>query len=128
MEFATAAMKEIGEGVVILLHKDPQFEAFARDVDVDRYVEGACKKFLERMASTEDPISRILARFRAPTPDETGTIESFTKRFADRIDGPIDAYEQEHGHLPPAASKSILNLYRLIATGNFIDTAQAQHA
>ena len=128
MAFANAAMREIGEGVVLLLRDDPKYEAFAREVDVDRYVEGACTKFLERMTSTEDPISRILARFRAPTPDEANTIEAFAKRFADRIDGPIDAYEKAHGHLPPAASKGILSLYRLIATGHFIDTARVQHA
>lgn len=127
-EFAASAMKEMGEGIAILLHKDPKYADFAREVDVDAYLDGACAKFLERMEGTADPITRILARFRAPTADQASTIETFTRRFADRIDQPIDAYEHEHGHLPPATSKGILNFYRLIASGHFIDTPPAQPA
>jgi mannitol-1-phosphate/altronate dehydrogenase len=125
--FATEAMREMSEGVAILLHKDPKYAAFARDVDVDRYLEGACDKFLERVATTDDSMSRILARFRAPTPSATSTIEAFTKRFTERIDAPIHAYEREHGHLPHAASKGLFDLHRLIASGSFIDTVQPRH-
>ena len=127
-ECAASAMREIGEGIAILLHKDPKYAAFRRDVDVDAYLDGACRKFLERMLATEDPVARILARFRTPTPDQSSSIETFTKRFADRIDEPIDAYELEHGYLPPAMSKGIFNFYRLIASGHFIDTVPAQIA
>ncbi len=108
--------------------KDPKYAAFAREVDVEDYLDGACRKFLERLVSTEDPMTRILARFRAPTPGEPGTIEAFTSRFIERIDAPIHAYEQARGHMPPAASKGLLNLHRLIASGSFIDTVQPQHA
>lgn len=127
-EFAAGAMREMGEGIAILLHKDPRYADFAREVDVDAYIEGACAKFLERIEATADPVARILARFRAPTPDRASTIETFAKRFTDRIDEPIDAYEHEHGHLPPATSKAILNFHRLIAAGHFIDTPPAQPA
>jgi len=91
LAFAASAMREIGEGIAILLHKDPKYSAFAQDVDIDSYVGGACRKFLERMETTDDPVNRILARFRAPTRDQSSSIETFTKRFADRIDEPIDA-------------------------------------
>lgn len=92
-------MRAIGEGIAILLRKDPGYAAFARDVAVDGYLDGACRQFLELMESTEDPVNRILARFRAPMPDQASAIATFTRRFADRIDEPIDAYE--HGTSPP---------------------------
>ncbi len=73
------------------------------------------------MLRTEDPIGRILARFRAPTPDEHDTIEAFNRRFAEQIDPPLEAYAAEHGVVPPAASQSLFNLHRLLASGHFVD-------
>ena len=69
-EFATSALREMSDGVAILLRREPRFAAFARDVDVDLYLEGLCAKFLERLATTEDSMARILARFRAPSRSE----------------------------------------------------------
>jgi hypothetical protein len=121
-QFATSAIQEMSEGVAILLRKDPKYAAFAGEVDIDLYLEGACAKFLERIASTEDPMSRILARFRAPTRSEPHSIEAFTRRFTDRVDAPIDAYWHEHRHMPHAASRGLFDLHRLLASGSFIDT------
>lgn len=127
-EFARAAVGEMSEGIGIILKKDPKYADFAREVDVDEYLRGARETFLKRLITTDDPMSRILARFRAPTSDDATTIEAFNRRFAERIDEPIDAYEHEHGHMPPAASKGLFNLHRLIASGHFIDTVDCQHA
>ena len=122
-EFAATALAEMSEGVAILLRSDPKYADFAREVDVDAYLAGARKAILERFASTEDPISRILARFRAPSSEDHHTIESFNKRFADRVDGPLEAYAAEHGVVPPAASRSLFNLHRLLAHGHFVDAS-----
>ena len=76
---------------------------------------------LRRPSGTEDTISRILARFRAPTPEDSHTIEAFNNRLGDRVDPPLEAYAAEHGMVPPAASRSLLNLHRLLAAGHFVD-------
>ena len=125
MEFARKAMREMQEGVAILLRAGDRFQAFAEDVDVDQYLEGAAAAILRRFCSTEDPITRILARFRAPTADSVDTIVSFSKRFADRVDEPMQAYEARKGFLPPAASRGVLSLMRLVANGTFITAAAA---
>jgi hypothetical protein len=125
MEFARRAMREMQEGVAILLRGDSRFRQFVEDVDVDQYLELAADAILRRFCSTEDPITRILARFRAPTPDATDTIVSFSKRFADRVDEPMQAYEAKRGVLPPAASRGVLSLMRLVARGTFITAAAA---
>lgn len=119
--FAATALGEMSEGVSLLLRKDPQYADFVREVDVDAYLEGARDAIFERFSRTEDTISRILARFRAPSSDDFRTIESFNKRFGDRIDPPLEAYADEHGVVPPAASQSLFNLHRLIASGHFVD-------
>lgn len=125
MDFARAAMREMQEGVAVLLRRDARFNRFVEDVDVDAYLEGAAAAILRRFCSTEDPITRILARFRAPTPDSVDTIVSFSKRFADRVDAPIKAYEAKRGVLPPAASRGVISLMRLVANGTFITAAAA---
>ncbi|HEX8415165.1 MAG TPA: hypothetical protein VF637_14975 [Sphingomicrobium sp.] len=125
MEFARKAMREMQEGVAILLRGGDRFRAFVEDVDVDQYLEGAAAAILRRFCSTEDPITRILARFRAPTADSVDTIVSFSKRFADRVDEPMQAYEARKGFLPPAASRGVLSLMRLVANGTFITAAAA---
>ena len=125
LEFARTAMREMQEGVAILLRSDDKFREFVEDVDVDAYLDGAASAILRRFCSTEDPITRILARFRAPTPDSIDTIVSFSKRFADRVDGPMQAYEARNGVMPPAASRGVVSLMRLVARGSFITAVAA---
>lgn len=120
-KFAEAALGEMSEGIGLLLRDDPRYEAFVRDVDVDAYLEGAREAILRRFSGTEDSIGRILARFRAPTPEDHDTIDAFNRRFAERIDPPLEAYAAEHGVVPPAASQSLFNLHRLLASGHFVD-------
>lgn len=120
---AIAVMDEMRDGVAFLLRRDPAYADFVRDVDVDRYLAGAASAILERFFSTEDPITRILARFQAPAPGDTTAIEAFTSRFADRINGPIAAYEAEKGVVPPATSRGLLSLLRLVETGTFINAS-----
>ncbi len=118
---AIAVMDEMREGVALLLRRDPAYAAFVRDVDVDAYLAGAATAILKRFFATEDPITRILARFQAPPAGDPGPIEAFSSRFADRINGPLAAYEAEKGVLPPAASRSLLSLLHLVQSGTFID-------
>jgi hypothetical protein len=118
--FAMEVMQEMKEGAAIAL-RDPRYKAFARDYDVDHYLEGAATAILRRFFETEDSITRILARFQAPTPKAVATIETFSKRFEDRVGEPISAYEKERGRAPPAASHSLFSLLRLVASGTFIE-------
>ena len=120
---AIAVMDEMREGVALLLRRKPEYADFVRDVDVDRYLAGAASAILERFFSTEDPITRILARFQAPLSGDTAALEAFTSRFADRINGPIAAYEAEKGIVPPATSRGLLSLLRLVETGTFINAS-----
>ncbi|HEX8465663.1 MAG TPA: hypothetical protein VF627_13680 [Abditibacterium sp.] len=126
--FAEQVMQEMSEGIAILLRRDPAYADFVRDVDVEAYLAKTGSAILERFASTDDPMTRILARFHTPTPDEVHSIESFSKRFSDRVDGPLHAYEAEKGQMPPAATRSILDLYHLIADGFFVERLQPQGA
>jgi hypothetical protein len=88
-------------------------------------VDGAAAAILRRFSSTEDSIARILARFRKPSPHETTSIESFIKRFFDRVDPAIAAYQSEKGVPPPATSHGLVSLCRLLASGTFVDVAAA---
>ena len=124
-KFAEQVLCEISEGIQIMLCNDPEYADFVRDVSPADYLDGAAKAILRRFASTEDSIARILARFRKPSPEETTTIESFVKRFFDRVDPPIAAYEAEKGFDPPATSHGLLSLCRLLASGTFVDSAAA---
>lgn len=126
-EFATAALEEMGEGIALLLRRDPEYAAFLRDVDIDLYLERSRKAILARLAGTEDSMTRILARFRAPTRTDPHSVEDFARRFADRIDAPIDAFRREHSHKPRSASRSLFDLHRLIASGSFINTVGRHH-
>ncbi|MHC2017794.1 hypothetical protein ACYQOP_08030 [Methylobacterium sp. CM6247] len=119
--YAIAVMDEMREGVAILLRRDPAYATFVREVDVDAYLAGAATAILQRFFSTEDPITRILARFQAPTSGDITPIEAFSRRFADRINDPIGAYETEKGFVPPAAGRGLLSLLRLVESGTFID-------
>ena len=121
-QFAASVMAEMREGVAIALRSDPHYASFVEDVDVEDYLEGAATAILRRFHSTEDPITRILARFRAPTSEAYTSVDAFSKRFADRINEPINAYTMAKGVAPPAASHSLLSLLQLVASGTFIDT------
>jgi mannitol-1-phosphate/altronate dehydrogenase len=125
LQFAKQVIREISEGIAILLRKDPEYADFVRDVSPEKYLDGAAKAILRRFSSTEDSIARILARFRKPSPGETTTIESFVKRFFDRVDPPIAAYEAEKGIDPPATSHGLVSLCRLLASGTFVDSEAA---
>jgi hypothetical protein len=109
------------EGVALVLRSNPRYASFVEDVDVDDYLEGAARAILRRFYATEDPITRILARFQAPSSEGYTSIEAFTKRFADRINEPVNAYTSKRGFAPPATSRGLLSLLRLVASGTFID-------
>ena len=121
-QFAREVMEEMRDGVAVILRKEARYEGFVRDVDVDDYLTGASHAILRRFSATEDPITRILARFQAPTTDSVDTVASFSKRFVDRVDAPMRAFEEEHGTVPVAATHSVQSLLRLLASGTFIDS------
>jgi hypothetical protein len=118
---AIAVMDEMREGVAFLLRREPEYAEFVRDVDVGRYLAGAASAILDRFFATEDPITRILARFQAPLPGDTTAIEGFASRFAERINRPIAAYGAEKGMVPPATSRGLLSLLQLVESGTFIN-------
>lgn len=120
-QFARKVMQEMRDGVAAILRSSPQYASFVEEVDVDAYLEGAAEAILRRFSTTEDPITRILARFQAPSSKDHDTVISFSKRFSDRVDEPMRAYEAEHGTVPPAASHGVQSLIRLLASGTFID-------
>ena len=121
VEFASTVMREMQDGVAAILRSDPQYAAFVHDVDPDWYLDGASRAILNRFLDTEDPITRILARFQAPSPESHSTIEAFSRRFTDRVGLPLTAYERDYGVPPRAATQSILGLVKLLASGTFID-------
>jgi hypothetical protein len=123
-QFTRDVMQEISEGIAILLRKDPTYADFVRDVDVEVYLAGTAASILRRFETVDDSITRILARFHTPTPDDYNTIQSFSKRFADRVDLPMEAHMSAKG-ATPAADTGIKSLYHLISQGNFIDTVQS---
>lgn len=123
--FARDVMSEMRDGVAAILRHKPDYAAFVRDVEVDDYLDGAARAILARFSQTEDPITRILARFQAPTSDSYTSVVSFSRRLADRVDEPMRAFEAEHGTVPPAAAHSVQSLMRLIASGSFIDARSA---
>ena len=118
---AAEILIEMRDGVEILLRSEPQYRAFVNDVDVTRYLDDATAAILERFRANEDTMTRILARFRMPSPDEHGTIQSFTGRLLGRVDPPMAAYQRERGLPPITATRSLFNLFRLEASGTFVD-------
>ena len=121
--FAESVMAEMREGVSNILRREPEYAEFIRDVDPDVYLQGAAEAILKRFMSNEDPVTRILARFQAPTSKSPATVQAFSQRLADRVDEPITAYTEDKGVAPPAATQSIQSLVRLIASGTFINAA-----
>ena len=121
--FAREVLREMRDGIEILLRREPQYAEFVLNVDVGRYLDDAESAVMERFRTTEDSIARILARFRAPSCEDVTTIQSFTKRFLDRIDQPIAAYQREKGRPPAAASQGLFSLYHLLASGTFVEAS-----
>jgi hypothetical protein len=124
--FARDVMREMSEGIGILLRNDPAYADFVREVDVEAYLDGTARTILQRFQATDDPITRILARFQTPTAEGFDSIQAFSKRFADRVDPPLDAYESAKGVMPPAASRGIRSLFRLISNGCFIERVRPE--
>lgn len=122
-QFAESVMAEMREGISVILRGQPEYAEFVRDVDPDVYLQGAADAILERFMSNEDPVTRILARFQAPTSESPTTVQAFSQRLADRVDEPMTAYVADKGVAPPAATQSIQSLVRLIASGTFINAA-----
>ena len=120
-DFALAVMQEMRDGVAALLRSRPEYRTFVREVDVDQYLDGAAAAVLRRFLETEDPITRILARFQAPSHEELTSVEAFSQRFADRVEPPVMAYEEERGVAPPAATQSIMSFVRLVGSGTYIN-------
>lgn len=121
--FADEVMREMHEGIAVILRREPEFAGFVRDIDPDDYLAGASVAILSRFLGNDDPMSRILARFQAPTPEKPTTVEAFRKRFLDRVDASIAAYTEKKGCPPPAATHSLRSLDHLIASGTFINAA-----
>ena len=126
--YASEVVTEMRDGIEALLRSDPHYAAFVQDLDVSAYLDGAASSILERFKSNADTITRILARFRAPTPEEVTTVQSFVDRFLHRIEQPLLAYQAEKGAPPKAATQGIFNLFRLQASGTYVDTAHAHEA
>lgn len=126
--YAFEVLDEMRDGIEALLRSKPQYEGFVRDVDVTAYLKGAADSILARFKANGDPITRILARFRAPCRDEVTTVQSFVDRFLHRIDPPLLAYQAEHGVPAKSATQGIFNLFRLQASGTYVDTVNANHS
>lgn len=124
--FAEEIISEMRDGVEALLLAEPQYAEFASDVNVTEYLDNAAAAILARFEANEDTIARILARFRAPTPEAIGTVEQFIARFLSRIEDPITAFERQHGTPPKSTTHSLFNLFRLQANGLYVDSNRSE--
>lgn len=123
LRFAETVLAEMREGITVILRREPEYADFVRDVDPEEYLRGSAAAILKRFLSSDDPMSRILARFQAPTADAPASIQAFAKRFTDRVDDPLSAYAENKGAPPQAAMRSMSSLVRLIASGTYINAA-----
>jgi hypothetical protein len=124
--FAEEIISEMRDGVEALLLAEPPYAAFVHDVNVTDYLDKAATAILARFEANEDTIARILARFRAPTPDAISTVEQFIGRFLSRIEGPITAFERKYGTPPISTTHSLFNLFRLQANGMYVDSNRSE--
>ncbi len=122
---AAEILMEMRDGVEILLRSEPQYQGFVEDIDVTHYLDDATGAILNRFRCNEDTMTRVLARFRTPTPEAATSIQSFTGRLLGRVEPPMAAYERERGIPPMASTRSLFNLFRLQAAGTYVDTEQA---
>jgi mannitol-1-phosphate/altronate dehydrogenase len=124
--FAEEIIDEMREGIEALLRSEPQYAGFVQDVDVTEYLNTAAASILARFEANEDTIARILARFRTPTPEAVTTVQQFIGRFLSRIEDPIMAFERKHGVPPKSTSHSLFNLFRLQASGMYVDSNRSE--
>jgi hypothetical protein len=124
--YASEVISEMRDGIEALLRSEARYKSFVEEVDVTEYLNGAASAILARFKANDDTIARILARFRAPTPEEVTTVQSFIDRFMGRIEPPLMAYQAEHGTPPKSATQGIFNLFRLQASGTYVDTNNTQ--
>ena len=124
--FAEEIIEEMRDGIEALLRSDPQYAGFVENVDVTDYLNKAAAAILARFEANEDTIARILARFRAPTPEAVTTVEQFIGRFLSRIEDPIMAFERKHGAPPKSTTHSLFNLFRLQASGMYVDANRSE--
>ena len=127
-KYAAEVLNEMREGVEALLRCDEKYQHFVQDVDVTEYLNGAAASILERFKANDDTITRILARFRAPSPNEVTTVQSFIDRFLHRIEPPLMAYQAEHGTPAKSATQGIFNLFRLQASGTYVATDKSRES
>lgn len=124
--YASEVVTEMRDGIEALLRSDPQYESFVNDVEVSGYLDGAASSILERFKTNEDTMTRILARFRTPTPEVVSTVQSFVERFMQRIEPPLLAYEAEKRVPPKSATQGVFNLFRLQASGTYVDSGKRE--
>jgi hypothetical protein len=79
-QFAVDVMTEMRDGIEVLLLKDPEYEAFRKDIVPGEYLDGAAKLFLNRFFTTDDTLGRILARLRKPTPNDYLALQQFVQQ------------------------------------------------
>jgi hypothetical protein len=123
--YATEVIHEMRDGVDAVLRTDPQYAGFVRDVDVKAYLDAYENAIFDRFRVNADSITRILARFRAPSAENLMSVQSFVSRFLQRIDVPLLAYLDRYGMPPRSATKGIFNLVRLQASGRYVNTGTA---
>lgn len=123
--YTEEVITEMRDGIVALLYSDPHYAGFVHAVDVHAYLDKAALCVMARFQANDDSIARILARFRAPTPDQLTTVESFVDRFLHRIEPPLLAYQAQKGVPAKSATQGVFNLFRLQASGIYVDTAHA---
>ncbi len=120
--YASEVVHEMRDGVEAVLRTNPQYANFVRDVDVKAYLDTYETSILERFRVNADAITRVLARFRAPSAENMISVQTFVDRFLQRIDVPLLAYLDRYGMPPKSATKAIFNLFRLQASGKYVDT------
>ena len=126
--YASEVVQEMRDGIEALLRSDPEYASFVEDVDVSAYLDGAAASILKRFQANEDTLSRILARFKTPTPDAVTTVQSFVDRFLHKIEPPLLAYQEEKGAPAKSATQGVFNLFRLQASGTYVDSAEADES
>lgn len=122
--YAAEVVTEMRDGIEALLRADPRYASFVQDVDLKAYLDRASASILERFKANADTIHRILARFRAPAPDEVTSVQNFIDRFLHKVEPPMLAYQAQKGTPPKSATQGIFNLFRLQASGTYVDTAR----
>jgi hypothetical protein len=117
--YAGEIITEMRQGVEALLRADPTYAAFLHDTDITAYLDNAAASILMRFASNEDSIVRILRRFRAPSVDDVGAVQTFVDSLLQKIERPLHAYGTQYGAAPRASTEALMNVLRLQATATY---------